>query len=150
MTTRCCPKKPIWRSATTGRVTKPEWLTIASKAEYATPGSRCETTSSLPIVPSRQNYPMPFSISRVAYFNTMVRDQPGEAYRALQLLADVGINLLAFTATPIGPTSPTDPFSGGCIAYGKYGEQSWPSVGWPVSCDSSTGRRQTGHPGSDP
>jgi hypothetical protein len=48
---------------------------------------------------------MPFSISRVAYFNAMVRDQPGEAYRTLQLLADVGINLLAFTATPIGPAS---------------------------------------------
>ena len=48
---------------------------------------------------------MPFSISRVAYFNTTVRDRPGEAYRTLQLLADVGINLLAFTATPVGPTS---------------------------------------------
>jgi hypothetical protein len=47
---------------------------------------------------------MPFSISRVAYFNVTVRDQPGEAYRALQLLADLGINLLAFTATPVGPT----------------------------------------------
>jgi hypothetical protein len=48
---------------------------------------------------------MPFSISRVAYFTTTVRDQPGEAHRTLQLLADVGINLLAFTATPVGPTS---------------------------------------------
>lgn len=48
---------------------------------------------------------MPFSITRVNYFNTTVRDQPGEAYRTLQLLADVGINLLAFTATPVGPTS---------------------------------------------
>ncbi|HVT27290.1 MAG TPA: hypothetical protein VHE81_04665 [Lacipirellulaceae bacterium] len=48
---------------------------------------------------------MPYSISRVSYFNTTVRDQPGEAYRALQSLADLGINLLAFTATPIGPTS---------------------------------------------
>ena len=48
---------------------------------------------------------MPFSIRRVAYFNTTVRDQPGEAYRTLQVLADLGINLLAFTATPIGPAS---------------------------------------------
>jgi hypothetical protein len=48
---------------------------------------------------------MPHSISRVFYFNTTVRDQPGEAYRALESLAGLGINLLAFTATPIGPTS---------------------------------------------
>jgi hypothetical protein len=48
---------------------------------------------------------MSLSIRRVSYFNAMVRDQPGEAYRTLQLLADVGINLLAFTATPIGPAS---------------------------------------------
>ncbi len=48
---------------------------------------------------------MPHSISRAYYFNTTVRDQPGEAYRALQALADVGVNLLAFTATPVGPMS---------------------------------------------
>lgn len=48
---------------------------------------------------------MPFSINRIAYFNTTVRDQPGEAYRTLQMLADLGVNLLAFTATPIGPAS---------------------------------------------
>jgi hypothetical protein len=48
---------------------------------------------------------MPYSISRIYYFNTTVRDQPGEAYRALQALADLGVNLLAFTAAPIGPTS---------------------------------------------
>jgi hypothetical protein len=48
---------------------------------------------------------MPYSISRVSYFNTTVRDQPGEAYRTLQSLAELGVNLLAFTATPIGPTS---------------------------------------------
>jgi hypothetical protein len=48
---------------------------------------------------------MPFSIRRVAYFTTTVRDQPGEAHHTLQLLADVGVNLLAFTATPVGLTS---------------------------------------------
>jgi hypothetical protein len=48
---------------------------------------------------------MPYSITRTAYFNTTVRDQPGEAYRALQAVADLGVNLLAFTATPVGPTS---------------------------------------------
>lgn len=48
---------------------------------------------------------MPYSITRTGYFNTTVRDQPGEAYRALQAIADIGVNLLAFTATPVGPTS---------------------------------------------
>jgi len=48
----------------------------------------------------REDIPMPYSISRVAYFTTTVRDQPGEAHHTLQLLAEHGINLLAFTATP--------------------------------------------------
>lgn len=48
---------------------------------------------------------MHFSISRIAYFPTTVRDQPGEAFRTLHLFAEVGVNLLAFTATPVGPTS---------------------------------------------
>lgn len=48
---------------------------------------------------------MPISINRVSYFTTTVRDQPGEAYGTLQRLADLGINLVAFTATPVGPTS---------------------------------------------
>lgn len=46
---------------------------------------------------------MGFTIRRVDYFNTMVHDQPGEAYKLLSLLADIGVNLLAFTAVPIGP-----------------------------------------------
>jgi hypothetical protein len=48
---------------------------------------------------------MSVTIDRISYFNTTVRDEPGEACRALQALADLGVNLLAFTATPIGPTS---------------------------------------------
>ena len=46
---------------------------------------------------------MPFKIRRVDYFYIMVEDQPGEAYNLLSLLAKVGINLLAFTAVPVGP-----------------------------------------------
>ena len=48
---------------------------------------------------------MPIAISRVSYFTTTVRDQPGEAYGTLQRLADLGINLVAFTAAPVGPIS---------------------------------------------
>jgi hypothetical protein len=48
---------------------------------------------------------MAIKISRVSYFATTVRDQPGEAFRMLQRLADLNVNLVAFTATPVGPTS---------------------------------------------
>ena len=46
---------------------------------------------------------MAFEIRRVDYFYTAVRDQPGEGYQILSLLEEMGINLLAFTAIPIGP-----------------------------------------------
>lgn len=48
---------------------------------------------------------MPFTIQRVQYFYTTVKDQPGEAYKLLNLLAGMGINQLAFSAIPIGPNS---------------------------------------------
>ena len=47
---------------------------------------------------------MKLRISRVQYFHTSVADQPGEAYKFLSQLAGIGINLLAFTAVPVGPT----------------------------------------------
>ncbi len=46
---------------------------------------------------------MSYKIFRADYFYTTVKDQPGEAYRLLSTLAGLGINLLAFTAVPIGP-----------------------------------------------
>ena len=46
---------------------------------------------------------MAFEIRRVDYFYTTVKDQPGEAYKLLSLLASMGIKLLAFTAIPFGP-----------------------------------------------
>ena len=48
---------------------------------------------------------MATKIRRVDYFYATVKDQPGEAYLFLQQLADLGINLLAFTAVPVGPSS---------------------------------------------
>jgi len=48
---------------------------------------------------------MAFQIRRVDYFYTTVKDQPGEAYKILSLLASMGINLLAITAVPIGPNN---------------------------------------------
>jgi hypothetical protein len=46
---------------------------------------------------------MAFRIRRVEYFYATVRDEPGAAHRILSQLAGVGVNLLAFTAVPIGP-----------------------------------------------
>jgi len=42
-------------------------------------------------------------IRRAAYFYTMLPDRPGEAYRLLSDLAAVQVDLLAFTAVPVGP-----------------------------------------------
>jgi hypothetical protein len=47
---------------------------------------------------------MAFSISRAQYFYISVKDKPGEAYKLLTRLAEYGINLLAFTGIPIGPS----------------------------------------------
>jgi len=46
---------------------------------------------------------MAFTIRRVDYFYTMVKDQPGQSYRLLSDLAALGVNLLAFSAVPMGP-----------------------------------------------
>ena len=46
---------------------------------------------------------MAMSIRRAEYFYTTVRDEPGEAYKLLSRLADLRIDLLAFTAIPVGP-----------------------------------------------
>ncbi len=46
---------------------------------------------------------MAFTIRRADYFYTTVKDEPGEGYKLLSLLAELGINLLAFTAVPVGP-----------------------------------------------
>jgi hypothetical protein len=46
---------------------------------------------------------MAFRIRRVEYFSATVQDQPGEAHKLLSQLADLGLNLVAFTAVPIGP-----------------------------------------------
>jgi hypothetical protein len=43
---------------------------------------------------------MAFSVRPVEFFHVAVRDQPGEAYQLLALLAQQGVNLLAFTAVP--------------------------------------------------
>jgi len=46
---------------------------------------------------------MAFKIRRLDYYYTLVTDQPGAGYELLSSLASLGVNLLAFTAIPIGP-----------------------------------------------
>ncbi len=46
---------------------------------------------------------MAVQMSRIAYYHTTVQDRPGEAYRLLDSLAGLNVNLVAFTAVPVGP-----------------------------------------------
>lgn len=46
---------------------------------------------------------MTAKVRAVDYFNATVRDRPGAAYSVLAELAGKGVNLLAFSAVPIGP-----------------------------------------------
>jgi len=45
------------------------------------------------------------NIRRVDYFNTTVKGVPGESYTFLAQLGDESVNLLAFSAIPLGPES---------------------------------------------
>jgi hypothetical protein len=46
---------------------------------------------------------MAHTIRRVDYYYANIRDELGAAYRVLAQLAELGVNLLAFTAVPSGP-----------------------------------------------
>jgi hypothetical protein len=46
---------------------------------------------------------MAYTIRRVDYYYATIRDELGAAYRVLAQLADLGVDLLAFTAVPSGP-----------------------------------------------
>ena len=46
---------------------------------------------------------MAANIRRVEYFYAGVQDIPGEGHRFLAMLAKEGVNLVAFTAIPVGP-----------------------------------------------
>jgi hypothetical protein len=47
---------------------------------------------------------MAFTVRAIDYYYVNVRDELGAAYRVLSQLAERGVNLLAFTAVPSGPT----------------------------------------------
>jgi hypothetical protein len=45
---------------------------------------------------------MAYNVRRVDYFYLTVEDHPGEAYKLLSMLSTMGVNLVAFTAVPLG------------------------------------------------
>jgi hypothetical protein len=45
---------------------------------------------------------MAVDIRRLEYFRTIVKDEPGEGFNVLSAFASQGVNLLAFTAVPVG------------------------------------------------
>src|SRR5216684_3492026 len=57
-------------------------------------GHRCDNRHSLHCLEAT----MAFHVRRIDYFSATVRDDPGEAYKLLATLANLGVNLLAFTA----------------------------------------------------
>ena len=48
---------------------------------------------------------MAFNIRRVNYYYITIKDEPGQAYQILDSISGLGINLLAFTAIPMGGNS---------------------------------------------
>ena len=46
---------------------------------------------------------MSFEVKQVQYFYASLHDEPGAAYGLLADIAGLGMNLLAFTAVPVGP-----------------------------------------------
>jgi prephenate dehydratase len=64
---------------------------------------------------------MAFRIRRVEYFTCTVQDRPGEAYKLLSQLADLGLNLVEFTAVPMGPLRSAHPLPGGPGTDGERG-----------------------------
>jgi hypothetical protein len=66
---------------------------------------------------------MAFRIRRADYFYATVNDRPEEADKLLSQLAELGINLLAFTAVPAGPMRTQFVYASSGIAdgQGSYG-----------------------------
>ena len=48
---------------------------------------------------------MSLNIKKVDYFYATIKDQPGEAFQILDQFAQQGVNLLAFSAIPTGPST---------------------------------------------
>jgi hypothetical protein len=84
------------------------------------------------------------SIRKVQYFYVMAPDKPGEGARALQILRDAGVNLLAFSGFPAGKRAqldfiPEDPAAFRAVARKAKWKVTGPKVGFLVEGDDRTG-----------
>lgn len=73
------------------------------------------------------------TISRVDYFYIETPNKPGEAARALNVLKDAGINLLAFTGFPKGQRSQLDFIPADPVAFVKVAKR----ARWKLSAKKS-------------
>ena len=48
---------------------------------------------------------MAAQIRKIDYYNITVKDQPGEAFKVLTYLKELGVNMQAFSAIPMGPNT---------------------------------------------
>lgn len=46
---------------------------------------------------------MAYTVTRADYYYTTITEEPDEVFQLLTRLAELGVNLLAFTAVPVGP-----------------------------------------------
>ncbi len=84
------------------------------------------------------------TIRRVQYFYTMVPDKAGEGARALAVLKDAGVNLLAFSGFPVGKRAqldfvPGDPAAFRAAARKAKWKVTGPKVAFLIEGDDRTG-----------
>jgi hypothetical protein len=84
------------------------------------------------------------SIRRVSYFYIMASDKPGEGARALQVLKEAGVNLLAFSGFPVGKRAqldfvPEDPAAFRAAARKAKWKVTGPKVAFLIEGDDRTG-----------
>ena len=47
---------------------------------------------------------MPTQTRKIQYYNVTIKDEPGEAFKVLTYLSELGVNMQAFSAVPMGPS----------------------------------------------
>lgn len=84
------------------------------------------------------------TIRRTQYFYTMAPDKPGEGAKALQVLKDAGVNLLAFSGFPAGKRSQFDFVPEDPVAFRAAAKAAkWKVIG-PKVCFLAEGDDRTG------
>lgn len=84
------------------------------------------------------------TVRRVQYFYIMAPDKAGEGARALQVLRDAGVNLLAFSGFPVGKRAqldfvPVDPEAFRAAARRAKWKVTGPKVAFLIEGDDRTG-----------